>query len=111
MSGYLKNITITEQFDGDTVNVALRPLDLADMLAIRAATTGDGDREQALAQEFQRVLAKQIVSLSGLRDAAGGEIDVPTLCTAAYFVPLVVTLGTRLLTEAVPKNDQPPSAP
>lgn len=108
MSGYLKNITRTEQFDGDSVTAVLKPLALGTMLSVRAAAAGG---EAALAQEFQRILPGQIVSLTGLRDAAGEEIDVATLCSAAYFLPLVMALATHLVTEASPKNAQPPSAP
>lgn len=108
MSGYLKNITVVEQFDGDAVTVVLRPLAMTTLLNIRSSTA---DGEDALIRAFQSMLPGQIVSLSGLRDAAGAEITAEEVCTAAYFGPLVMSLGMTLLTEATPKNAPPPSAP
>lgn len=109
MSGYLKSIDVTEQFDGDTVTARLRPLSLAALLHVRTAAAKGG--EEAMMVAFQSVVPDHVESLSGLRAADGTELGVADLCASAYFLPLLSALGSRLLTDASPKNAQPPSAP
>ena len=99
MSGYLRNVIYTGQFDGDTVTVVMRPLELGDALKLRQLPA-DSDQVSVLAE----LLSRYVLSVSGLRANDGTEVTKEEMLAGSYFAQLMANAAMELLNSASPKS-------
>lgn len=107
MSKYLPKIVFQETFDGDKFTATMEPLDRQTAMEIQRLLMphkgGRGDTpesEDAIMAATMVGLEKSLESITGLLDAAGGEISVQTVMSKAYFGSLRRVLFGELWTQA-----------
>ena len=105
MSRYVKTLTYTGTFDGDTVVVELRPLALEDLLRI-------GGRSEATPLDdlrlYRELFPRYATKISGLLAADSTPVTVEDVATQAYFVELLSRAMTFLISKASPTDPHVP---
>lgn len=101
MSKFVRNISITKQFDGDTATFTLRPMSYVTALKFNDM--------RELSQEVQgkyglEALREHLVAVTGVTDAAGAPLGVEDILGAAYFIPLVSEVTAAWVQESMPGN-------
>ncbi|CAB4165471.1 hypothetical protein UFOVP820_52 [uncultured Caudovirales phage] len=99
MSRYVRTPSKIFTFDGDTITVTLKPLTALDL-----AQMSDLSTRAEEVRLMGDVLERNVLSVSGLKDADGNSIDVPTLCREAYFVHLAADIFKSLVELSQPAN-------
>ena len=105
MSKYLRQIIHKSEFDGDSVTVVMNPMNTLDALSIQGFSS-----ESGVASLFQPLMAKYLVSVSGLHAADGSEVSKDEFLTALYFLPLLAAAGMDLLNGSRIQNPTPPAS-
>lgn len=103
MSQYLRSIVYKSTFDGDEVEVVLRPLQFKDALKFR------GLDSEAVASALMEILPGYVQEVRGLRAADGTAVTLAELLNSSYFTPLLVNVGLELVTRAAISNPLPPA--
>ena len=104
MSAYLRNIKYKGSFDGDAVEIVMTPISLAETLDMQSKTS-----EREVAESLGPMVQKHLVSITGLKAADGTDVSTEDFFGSAYFTRLLVAAGMELLTNAAPKNPEPPA--
>lgn len=106
MSGFLRNIVLTREFDGDEVKMVLTPLTLEEVLVTNALSRepGQDPRTADIAKMLAPIIEKHLISIEGLRAADGSLVTKEEMLGNAYFTKLVVEGGMELLKHAYPRN-------
>ena len=104
MSGYVRQVTYKETFDGDAVEVVMRPLTQQDAMGLRG-----GDAE-GMADKLRALVGNYVVELRGLRAADGTEVTKEELATNAYFLPLALNAAMELVKKASVQNPGMPAS-
>lgn len=99
MSRYVRNPTRTFEFDGDSITAVLKPLSQLEL-----ASLGDAASRVDEVRTMGDVVERNVVSLSGIADADGKEIDVATIAREAYFVQLAADIFKALVEVSQPAN-------
>jgi hypothetical protein len=108
MSGYLRTKTVDIEFDGDTVTVQVKPMTLLDCAQASKVLSIESPRPEDVAEIVGKYVPKYTVAMSGLRDAAGQEIDIATVATDMYFLELATRILALTVQASVPGNPQKP---
>jgi len=98
VSSYLRSIVYKGSFDGDEVEVVLRPLQFKDAIKFR------GMDNEAVPGALMDLLPEYLTEVKGLRAADGSVVTREELLGAAYFAPLLAAAGMELIQHAVIKN-------
>jgi len=101
MSKFVRSISITKQFDGDTVTFTLRPMSYAAALQFHDLREKTQEEQGKFSQEAMR---EHLTSVSGATDAAGNHLGVEDLLGAAYFIPLIGEVTAAWVQESMPGN-------
>lgn len=99
MSKYVRSVTHKIEFDGDVVDVVLKPITLGDLLRLNSTLS---EPEKFVAQVAE--VLPSYVEKHSLKDAAGTDVTISEICSVAYFMPLMVKIGTALVASARPQN-------
>lgn len=139
MSKYVKALIVTEEFEGDKVRFEIHPVTMAQQLEIEdlapeAPPRDDGEREVWRKARFstdaeyaawlkdqvdkattmfrvsRQLLHESVVSLSGLKDAAGGDVSVDEVFVSAYFDDLVTAVFKKWWTARKPARPEMPTS-
>lgn len=104
MSKYIRSIKEVYDFDGDKVEVVLKPILFEDTLRFHSLDKGDDyERLMSCSKLFSEILPKYIESFN-LKAADGTAVTIEELCTAQYFTALVVQIGSDLIKSGTPQN-------
>lgn len=101
MSKFVRSISITKQFDGDTVTFTLRPMSYVTALKFHDMREGAQEEHGRFSLE---ALREHLVSVTGVTDAAGAPLGAEDLLGAAYFIPLVGEVTAAWVQESMPGN-------
>lgn len=105
MSKFMRNITVTSEFDGDTVKASFRPISTPAAFELKRG--GDGpDTENAML----RIAKDHITQISGLKAADGTAISMDELFDSAYFLPLILDLSASWISQSMPSGNSQRSA-
>jgi hypothetical protein len=99
VSGYLRNVIYKGSFDGDEVEVVMRPLELGDALRLRKLPE-DADQAEVLAD----LLKRYAVSVKGIRAADGSDVTLEEMLGGSYFASVIASAAMELVTRASPKS-------
>lgn len=117
MSGYVKNVIIKTQFDGDTVTAVMRPISLIDRIELEDqvpyksdAPEVRGTKSALLAPKLPAIVASYLVSIEGLRDNSGEPLGHEIITRDGYFSDLTGTLFRDWFAQRAPKDPTPPAA-
>lgn len=103
MSRYVANWEYTTAFEGDDVRITLKPM--SRLMALRfSAVNADAEMNEGLMRLYEDAVQESVVSLSGLRDAAGLNVPLESVLRDAYFTQLIMDIGTELVRRATPAN-------
>lgn len=102
MSKFLRNITLALEYDGDSIEVVLKPLRTEDALRIKAL--GEEAREEETLRTFRDIVGPSVVSMKGLRTADGTELGFEEMAEAMYFAPLLIDIGNRWVIASNPRD-------
>jgi hypothetical protein len=108
MSGYVRKTKFEGEFDGEKVTCMLAPLSFADLLQM---TGSDIKTDDEATQIMAKLLPNYVTELVGPKDAAGEQVPLNEVCSAAYFTGLVVDIGLRLAEAAKVTRPKKPSEP
>jgi hypothetical protein len=84
---------MTEEFDGDTVIVQAKAMTTADALNLSDST-----------DDLIKKFGTYLISVTGLKDAAGNEVSKETMLEEAYFLPLVGKLAEGWAARSIPNH-------
>jgi hypothetical protein len=98
VGNFLRSIVYKGTFDGDEVEITLRPLQFKDALRFR------GLEAESIAQTLMEVLPEYITEVKGLRAADGSAVTREELLSSSYFTPVLVNAGLELVQNASVKN-------
>lgn len=101
MSKFVRNISITKPFDGDTVTFVLRPMSFAVALRLHDMATATQEEQGKFGQQAMR---EHLVSVSGATDAAGAPLGAEDILDTAYFVRLVSEVTAAWVEASMPGN-------
>jgi hypothetical protein len=104
VSGYLRNIIYKGSFDGDSVEITMKPVTLGETLDMQGKTT-----ERDIAESLVPLVREHTVSITGLKAADGMDVSIAEVFGSAYFTSLVLAAGMELLKNAAPKNPAQPA--
>lgn len=99
MSRYVRNPTRKFTFDGDDVTVVLKPLS-----QIELASLGSAESRVDEVTVMGKIVEKNVVSIAGILDNEGKEVDVATVAHEAYFVQLAAEIFKALVEVSQPAN-------
>lgn len=104
MSKFIRSIKEVYSFDGDKVEVTLKPILFEDTLRFHSLQ-GETDEQRmfSVAKLFSEILPKYVEKFD-LKDAEGASISVEDLCSFSYFNPLLIEIGSTLIGSGTPKN-------
>lgn len=106
---YLRNPKFEGMFDGKVVTATLSQLTFADAMVLEAVD--DSLSTDAKNAEFASILSKKLASyvlaFDGPVDSEGEKVGITEVCNTAYFAPLVVAMGKRLIDAASPPKEPP----
>lgn len=106
MSGYVRCIEFSDEFEGEPVTCKLNPLSLPDLLKMQGAeVASDEDAAKVLAD----IVPAYVQDFVGPKAADGSEVSISEVCGSAYFIQLAMSIGRRLVQAARPP--QKPSLP
>lgn len=105
MSKFLRNITVTSEFDGDTVKASFRPISTPAAFELKRGEGGTGTEDAML-----RIAKDHITQISGLKAADGSEVSMDELFHSAYFLPLVLELASQWISQSMPSGNSQRSA-
>lgn len=105
MSKYVRNVVFKTEFDGDAIELTLRPLTFEQMLNVRRSVPKDesADEQLRFSQDLAALVIGQIVDVRGLLAADGSAIALPELGNA-YFGALMTLAGMHLIQQATPAS-------
>ncbi len=107
MGKFVKSISVSVQFDGDTIVFTCEPMKkaaaikmqsfpkkpLLDDKQVPVLDKDTGGQLMTVGEEggefMMNEFEKHVTDVSGARDAAGNAIDKETVFTAAYFLPAI----------------------
>ena len=121
MSGYVPHIKMKTVFESDTVEVELLPMTKKQMMLLGSQETRKDEVTGksvpvdmvAAAQIADDILAANVVSIHGLKDADGNAIDKDVVLETAYFIELAgevfehLTSSAEMTKDEVKKSDAP----
>lgn len=137
MSKYLRQVTVTESFDGDTVKVALRPISFEHQMEIedlmpemlpenlspelrkRRFPTDEDFHKWAADQTRQghamwlrlrTLMSDYITSMEGLVDAAGASVSKDEMLRDSYFISLVSKIFRAWWAAKAPARPEKPTS-
>lgn len=106
MSGYVRCIEFSDEFEGEPVTCKLNPLSLPDLLKMQGAEVAT---DEAAAKVLAEIVPTYAVDFIGPKAADGTSISIAEICASAYFIQLTMAIGRKLVQAARPP--QPPSLP
>lgn len=106
MSKYIRNIKVTVTHDGDQIAATLKPLKLADVIALRS-NVEKGEVEVLL--DYAKVLPSYIVEITGIRDSDGNAMGVEAF-EDAYWMPVLTQIMQKHIEAVTPKDPTQPGA-
>lgn len=98
MSQYLRSIVYKGTFDGDEVEVQLKPLQFKDALKFQ------GKGPEDIARLLTELLGEYVQEVRGLKTADGSPVTREELLGSSYFSPLLVNVGLELVQRASVAN-------
>ena len=98
MSQYLRSIVYKGTFDGDEVEVVLRPLQFKDAIKFQGKS---GTEVGALITDL---LVDYVQEVRGLKTADGSSVTREELLGSSYFAPLLINVGLELVQRASVAN-------
>lgn len=108
MSNYIRSIKEVYDFDGDKVEVILKPILFEDVLRFHSLDSEEDESRVTAAQRLFADILPKYIDRFDLKAKDGSDVTVTELCTVAYFTPLVVQIGSALMKSGAVQN--PPSA-
>lgn len=108
MSGYVRDIIIKRQWQGDDVTIVMKPAKFVDLMGFGKFDRGTFAQEQLPA--FSEKLKGYTKTLSGLKAHDASEISVDEFYENAYFIELVTEVLSEWLGKATPSNPPSPGA-
>ncbi len=105
MSNYTANIKFKIEFDGDPIAGVMKTASIQDMksLAPYIKTSGGADEvtmsfsdSLEIVTVASEIFPRLITSFTGLHDSSGNPVDVKTVCSELYFLPVVMELFSIL---------------
>lgn len=108
MSGYVRNIVIKREFEGDNVTIALKPAEFGDMLNFGKIDAKNLNKDE-LVLMFTKLKA-YVAGLSGLKAGDASDVSVDELFSAAYFTGFLTDVLAEWLEKALPANPSSPGA-
>lgn len=106
---YLRNPEFVGEFDGKVVKATLSQLSFADAMVLEAID--ESQRDEAKNAEFACIIAKKlpsyVVTFDGPLDSEGNPVEIDEVCNTAYFAPLLVAIGKKLIAAASPPRTPP----
>lgn len=121
MSKFIRNITVSQPFQGDTVVATFKPMSFVAALEFKAliaklraenslpTTDDDGEEiEIPITDEFTNLIFRltkdHLVSFAGLKTVDGADVTMGELFGAAFFVNLVKDLGQEWIQKSMPEK-------
>lgn len=115
MSKYVPSWFFKTEWDGDTIQVKLRPLERGDIMCLTELPRNNGKvDDQAFVAEIGKLLPKYIdggdKGFFGLSDASGQPVPLEVVIRDSYFTGLLARIGNELVKKAVPDFMKPGSS-
>ena len=110
MSGYQRKLTFKGTFDGDQVEVDLRPLEFGDLLTVRSARQASPGDDEITARTLIELYPKYILEVRGLTSADGTAVTKEELVGSSYFGALSMTVASFLVSKASVQNPEQPAS-
>jgi hypothetical protein len=111
VSGYVRDIVIKKDWDGDKVTLVLRPVSFDDMLAVsNILVNGKAIIPVADLRTFLARMKPYTKTLSGLKAYDGSEVSIDELFDTAYFIELLTDVIAEWLEKGIPANPSSPGA-
>jgi hypothetical protein len=102
VSGYVRNIVVKKDYEGDKVTITLNPIGFGDALKLKGL-----DPKTLSETDFiplMEILKGYVVALSGLKADDASDISVEELFSKAYFVGLLTEVLEEWLKKGTPKD-------
>jgi hypothetical protein len=99
MGKFVRNITVSKPFQGETAVIVLRPINQADALKL----FNQSDNPGAIS-ELMKLLPPYVVSFSGLTASDDTPISMDDLLGAAYFTGLLGEVAGEWIAKSLPGN-------
>lgn len=117
MSGYVRNVEVRVEFDGQQVRLVMKPLLRVDLFKLQALlprgkdASQMSDDEAGPAFEFYAERLPDYVIEANVTDAAGAPVPVAEWVSSSYFVGLVSEVMVEHMAKASPSRPLSSGAP
>lgn len=112
MSQYIKQVSFSTQFDGDTVVCKLGAIRQEHSLQLYALKRDEKGKiaGEDLTKFYSTVLPVYAKDFAGLKDADGIAVTLQEACEQSYFVGLVMEMGSALLKTGKVRDPKVPAS-
>jgi hypothetical protein len=99
MPSYVREIKAELDFDGQHVVLLLRPFEFEDLLLMQSAGA-----EPQMMVTYGKLLPKYVISITGVKDAAGSDVPIDEIARMTFFAPIVGTAMRAHVTASQPTD-------
>lgn len=105
MSGYVRDVVIKKQWDGDKVTFVLKPIGTGEMLGV-TQFLNDGKLNLPVSElpKFLEQMKPFTKKVDGLKTHDAAEVTLDELYEAAYFFPLLTDVAIEWISKGTPEN-------
>lgn len=103
MSGYVRSIEFSIDFEGERISGKLKPLSFPDLLQLEGSEVVD---DRAAAKVLAEIVPRYTTDFSGPKASDGSVVSLEEMCSSAYFLEVTMDIGRKLL-----RNSRPPQKP
>lgn len=106
MSSFLKNVSKTYTFEGDTISISFTRMTRKQMMDISPYLPKSSDEAQTQAQQMDLVdkgidiLKQNMISFTGLKDSEGEDLTFNDISDEALFMELTSEIMADLMSES-----------